>query len=79
MNILHTTDLSRHGNDCYIEESVSLIEVFEMYSVIVATKITGWWGDEQISATAPTFSYPKALRWYKERGGIVKKDEARCN
>lgn len=74
MNILHTTDLSRHSNDCYIEESVILVEVLGMYSVIVATKITGWWDDKQISATAPTFSYPKALRLYKEIGGIVKNE-----
>ncbi len=74
MNILHTTDRSRHGNDCYIEESVILVEIFGMYSVIVATKITGWWGDEQISVTAPTFSYPKAMRWYKEKGGINEND-----
>ena len=74
MNILHTTDLSRQGNDCYIEESVSLVEVLGMYSVIVATKIIGLWGDEQISATAPTFSYPKAMRWYKEKGGIDEND-----
>lgn len=74
MNILHTTDLSRHGNDCYIEELVILVEALEMYSVIVITKITGWWGDEQISATAPTFSYSKAMRWYKEKGGIDEND-----
>lgn len=74
MDILHTTDLSRHGNDCYIEESVILVKVLGMYSVITATKVIGWWGDEQISASAPTFSYTKALHWYQEKGGIIEND-----
>ena len=76
MNILHITDLSRHGNDCYIEELIVLVEALGMYSVIVITKVFGSWGDEQISASAPTFSYPKAMRWYKEKGGIIENDEA---
>lgn len=74
MNILHTTNRNRHGNDCYIEESIVLIEALGMYSVIVITKVIGLWGDEQISATAPTFSYPKAMRWYKEKGGIIENE-----
>lgn len=76
MNILYTTDLSRQGNDCYIEESVSLVEAFGMYSVIVATKVSGLWGDKRIYATAPTSNYSDALRWYKEKGGIDENDEA---
>ena len=38
MKIISTTDLSREGNDCYIYESVSLVEAFGMYTVIVAKK-----------------------------------------
>ena len=40
MKIISTTDLSREGNDCYIYESVSLIEEFGMYAVVDCTKTT---------------------------------------
>ena len=42
MKVLYTTDLSREGTDCYIYESVSLIEVFGMYTVVTAQKVNGW-------------------------------------
>ena len=42
MNIISTTDISRPGNDCYLYETVSLVEQFDHYAVIRCFKATGW-------------------------------------
>jgi hypothetical protein len=42
MRVISTTDISRAGNDCYIYESVSLVEQFDIYSVINFLNVTGW-------------------------------------
>lgn len=72
MKVISTTDLSRAGNDCYIYESVSLVEVFGVYTVIVAEKTTGWFEREEIT-TGSKFVYDldDAKQMYKEYGGIL--------
>ena len=42
MKVLAVTTLSERNNDCYIEKSVSLVEVLEMYTIIIAEKTVGF-------------------------------------
>ena len=71
MKVISTTDLSREGNDCYIHESVSLIEVFGMYAVIVAEKTNGWFEREEVTTGSKVvYDLDDAKQMYKEYGGI---------
>ena len=71
MRTIHTTDLSRQGNDCYITESVSLIEDHEIYNVIVVREVTGWFSDLDMTIGKPTKKFNEALKAYKFAGGMV--------
>jgi hypothetical protein len=66
MNIISTTNLSRCGNDCYIEESVSLVEQFDLYAVIRFYKVSGWADREEVSVLITTKSRTEAGKKYKE-------------
>ena len=70
MKIISTTDLSREGNDCYIYESVSLIEEFGMYTVITCKKVVGWSELQDICFQSnPTTNIDEAKHRYWEYGG----------
>lgn len=70
MRIISTTDLSRGGNDCYIYESVSLIEEFGMYAVVTCTKTTGWSEREYLCIEGdPMTNIEDAKQRYWEYGG----------
>lgn len=69
MNIISSTDISREGNDCYIYESVSLVEQFGIYSVINFLKVTGWAEREEVHVLCTTVDRKKAKKVYKEIGG----------
>lgn len=66
MNIISTTNISRPGNDCYIEESVSLVEQFDIYAVIRFYKVSGWADREEVSVLITTKSRTEAGKKYKE-------------
>ena len=66
MNIITTKDTSRSGNDCYIYESVSLVEQFGIYAIIVCQKITGWAEDENIFIEHTTSDKSSAMKYYKD-------------
>jgi hypothetical protein len=66
MNIISTTNISRPGNDCYIEESVSLVEQFDLYAVIRFYKVSGWSDREEVSVLITTKSRTEAGKKYKE-------------
>lgn len=66
MNIISTTNISRPGNDCYIEESVSLVEQFDLYAVIRFYKVSGWADREEVSVLITTKSRTEAGKKYKE-------------
>lgn len=69
MRIVASVDKSREGNDCFINESISILEEFGIYSVIVCCKVTGW-DDREIMYTAETSSdYEKIKAKYKELRG----------
>ena len=70
MKIISTTDLSREGNDCYIYESVSLVEEFGMYTVITCQKVVGWSEHQDICfQNNPTTDIEEAKQRYWEYGG----------
>ena len=70
MKIISTTDLSHEGNDCYVYESVSLIEEFGMYTVITCKKIVGWSERKDIYCQSnPTTDIDDAKHRYWEYGG----------
>lgn len=70
MKIISTTDLSREGNDCYIHESVSLVEEFGMYMVITCSKVVGWRKSEDVYFWGePTTDIEDAKQRYWEYGG----------
>lgn len=71
MSIISTTDKSTYGNDCYIYETVSLVEQFGMYAIIICQKVTGWAEREDISVNGVTTDYYKAVDMYKYYGGIL--------
>jgi hypothetical protein len=72
MRVISTTDLSREGNDCYIYESVSLIESFGMYTVIMAVKTVGWIDRKDIYCKSDiTSDFEQAKYMYKQAGGIL--------
>ena len=70
MKILYTTDLSRVGNDCYIYETVSLVEVLGMYAVITAQKVTGWADHKEIRCSPdPILDFDEAKDLFVKAGG----------
>lgn len=69
MNILKTTDRSRYGNDCYINETVSLVEQFGMYAVITCRKVTGWSEEETICVQHVSSDYKAAKKAYHDCEG----------
>lgn len=66
MNIISTTNTSRYGNDCYIEESVSLVEQFEIYSVIRFYKVSGWSSLKEVSVLFTSDNKAEAGQEYKK-------------
>ena len=70
MKVLFTTDISSYGNDCYINESVSLVECFGMYAVVMAEKVSGWYPSSKIYClTETTSNFEEAKSMFKEAGG----------
>ena len=70
MRVISTTDISREGNDCYIYESVSLVEQFGIYSVINFLNVTGWAKREETRVLCTTRDKAEAREVYKSVGGV---------
>lgn len=66
MNVISSTLVSRPGNDCYIEESYSLVEQFGLYAVIKFYKVSGWAEQEEASILITTADKAEAAKKYKE-------------
>lgn len=66
MKILATTDVSREGNDCYIYESVSLVEQFGVYAVVICQKVVGWPDSEDIFIKQVTSDRAIAFKMYED-------------
>ena len=71
MKILAQTDLSREGNDCWINETIMLCEEFDaIYFTISIEKVVGWrdYRDVRIFNDAQ-YTKNYAIKKYKEYGG----------
>ena len=66
MKIIDTTDTSTYGNDCYIHETVTLVEQFGVYAIIICQKITGWAEKNDIFVKQTTIDYDTAMKRYKD-------------
>ena len=66
MNILSSTTTSRYGNDCFIEESYSLVEQFGLYAVIRFYKVRGWSEFEEVTVLFTSSEHSEAGKKYKE-------------
>jgi hypothetical protein len=69
MRVISTTDISREGNDCYIYESISLVEQFDIYSVINFLNVTGWAKREEVRVLDTTRDIDEAKKVYRSVGG----------
>lgn len=68
MKVLAVTTSIKSNN----EKSVSLVEVLEMYTVIIAEKTVGFDNDTRIYANPnSTCDLMEALRMYKQDGGYI--------
>ena len=67
MEILSTTDVSRPGNDVYIEESYSLVKQFGVYAVIRFYRVSGWSSREETEVLIATTDADAARKLYKEK------------
>jgi hypothetical protein len=66
MNVISTTVVSRYGNDCYIEESYSLVEQFGLYAVIQFYKVSGWSDREEVTIVFSSSNKAEAGKKYKD-------------
>lgn len=69
MRVVKSTDISREGNDCFINESISIIEEFGVYSVIVCLRVTGWAKREVTYIVETSSDYEKIKAKYRELRG----------
>ena len=63
MKIIETIDLSTNN---YIRKSVTLVEEFGMYTVIVITKNFKYNGSKSVHHTQPTMDFELAQMLYKD-------------
>lgn len=77
MEVLATTDTSRAGNDCYIHSSVTLVEQFGIFAIIVMDKTTGWFENTDVNIVYKTESPQKAMNAFEEHGGLLSGQEKR--
>lgn len=66
MNIITTKDTSRPGNDCWIYESVSLVEQFNVYAIIVCQSIIGWSPQKNIFVAQTTTDLSIAAKMFND-------------
>lgn len=75
MTIISTTDISKKGSDCYIYNSVTLVEQFNMYAIIVCCRPTGWFSDcRDIRVDSFSDSYEEMVKRYEHLGGKIEKE-----
>lgn len=67
MEIISTTDVSREGNDCYLEQSFTLVKQFGVYAVIFISRAGGWASHEEVRVLIATTDADEARKLYKEK------------
>ena len=71
MKIIKTKDTSRPGNDCYIYETVSLVEQFGIYAIIFCQKVTGWAESENIFVVQKTTDPKIAEKMFEDYSNVL--------
>lgn len=66
MNIIKTKDTSRPGNDCFINETVSLVEQFGVYAIVFCQRVDGWAECAEIHIAQVTTDRDIALKMFKD-------------
>lgn len=66
MKVISTTQLSRPGNDVYIDEEILLVEQFGLYAVLRFYKVSGWSYREDVEVLIATSDKTEAGKKYKE-------------
>lgn len=71
MKIIATKDTSRPGNDCYINETVSLVEQFGIYAIIFCQKVEGWAEAEDIFVVQKTTDHEIAVKMFEDYSKVL--------
>ena len=66
MEVLSSTNVSRPGNDVYIEESYSLVKQFGVYAVIRFYRVSGWSSQEDVTVIIASTNDTEVRTKYKE-------------
>ena len=66
MEIISSTNVSRPGNDVYIEESYSLVKQFGVYAIIRFYRVSGWSSQEEVSVLMASTDDVEVRTKYKE-------------
>ena len=66
MEVLSSTNVSRPGNDVYIEESYSLVNQFGVYAVIRFYRVSGWSSQEEVTVIIASTNDTEVRTKYKE-------------
>lgn len=74
MKIISVTDLSRPGNDVYINEELALIESKGEYYITKTVNITGWSDHKEMSVVEipQNTKLLDAIKFYKSQGGVYR-------
>ena len=71
MKIIATKDTSRPGNDCYINETVSLVEQFGIYAIIFCQKVVGGAEAEDIFVVRKTTDRKIAVKMFEDYSEVL--------
>lgn len=72
MRVISTTDTSRPTFCGRINETVSLVEQFGMYAIIVCRKASGALNYQEISVACTFYDDHDARSAYEDFGGVLK-------
>lgn len=67
MKIITTTDLSRDDGNCYVHETISLAEQFDMYFIIRCIKILGG------NSINPKAAFAEVVFYNEDCGAVMEK------
>lgn len=74
MRIISTTDRTVTTTDCTVYNNISLIEKFDIYSVIIVEKVTGIIETSRVSVPLVTRDMVEAIDYYRSQGGKFEKN-----
>lgn len=69
MRVVSTTDRTVETKDCKVFNNISILEKFDIYTVIVTEKVTGLIETEDVRVLLNTTNIAQAFNCYSEHGG----------